>query len=138
MIQHIKSPSIIDAAGTGGKIIEEFFGRVNSNTSEVSIARMTSPKGWVEPGQSPDFNEYKIIPMIPMIIASSLLFALLHSGIGSIPFQGVAGVLLCITYLKCGGGENKHIKGLLSSSTMHFCYNCIVAIYMLCHGVTMF
>jgi len=61
MIQHIKSPSIIDAAGTGGKIIEEFFGRVNSNTSEVSIARMTSPKGWVEPGQSPDFNEYTLV-----------------------------------------------------------------------------
>jgi quercetin dioxygenase-like cupin family protein len=61
MIQHIKSPSIIEAAGTGGKKIEEFFGRVNSKTSEVSIARMTSPQGWVEPGQSPEFNEYTLV-----------------------------------------------------------------------------
>jgi quercetin dioxygenase-like cupin family protein len=61
MIQHIKSPSLIKAAGTGGKLIEEFFGRVNSDTSEVSIARMTSPQGWVEPGQSPEFNEYTLV-----------------------------------------------------------------------------
>jgi mannose-6-phosphate isomerase-like protein (cupin superfamily) len=61
MIQHIKSPSLIAAAGTGGKLIEEFFGRVNSNTSEVSIARMTSPEGWVEPGQCPEFNEYTLV-----------------------------------------------------------------------------
>ncbi len=61
MIHHIKSPSIIEAAGTGGKKIEEFIGRVNSNTSEVSIARMTSPQGWVEPGQCPEFNEYTLV-----------------------------------------------------------------------------
>jgi len=61
MIQHIKSPSVIEAAGTGGKIIEEFFGRVNSDTTEVSIARMTSPQGWVEPGQRPEFNEYTLV-----------------------------------------------------------------------------
>lgn len=61
MIQHIKTPAIITAAGTGGKLIEEFFGRVNSNTSEVSIARMTSPQGWIEPGQCPEFNEYTLV-----------------------------------------------------------------------------
>lgn len=61
MIQHIKTPSLIKAAGTGGKTIEEFFGRVNSNTPEVSIARMTSPQGWVEPGQCPEFNEYTLV-----------------------------------------------------------------------------
>lgn len=61
MIHHIKSPSLIAAAGTGGKIIEEFFGRVNSDTSEVSIARMKSPEGWVEPGQCPEFNEYTLV-----------------------------------------------------------------------------
>ncbi len=61
MIQHIKSPSVIKAAGTGGKLIEEFFGRVNSDTSEVSIARMTSPQGWIEPGQCPEFNEYTLV-----------------------------------------------------------------------------
>jgi len=61
MIQHIKTPSIIKAAGNKEKIIEEFFGRVNSDTSEVSIARMTSPEGWVEPGQCPEFNEYTLV-----------------------------------------------------------------------------
>lgn len=61
MIQHIKTPSIIKAAGNKEKKIEEFFGRVNSNTSEVSIARMTSPEGWVEPGQCPKFNEYTLV-----------------------------------------------------------------------------
>ena len=61
MIKLIKSPSIIKAAGTKGKIIEEFFGRVNSNDSEISIARMKSPKGWEEPGQKPDFNEYTVV-----------------------------------------------------------------------------
>jgi len=61
MIQHIKTPSIIKAAGNKEKKIEEFFGRVNSQTSEVSIARMTSPGGWVEPGQCPEFNEYTLV-----------------------------------------------------------------------------
>lgn len=61
MIQHIKSPAIIMGAGNKEKKIEEFFGRVNSGTSEVSIARMTSPEGWVEPGQCPEFNEYTLV-----------------------------------------------------------------------------
>jgi len=61
MIHHIYKPSIIPAAGTGGKKIEEFFGRVNSGSSEVSIAKMTSPKGWIEPPQTPHFNEYTLI-----------------------------------------------------------------------------
>lgn len=57
----IKSPTIIEAAGNKPKIIEEYFGRVNSKTSEVSIAKMTSPTGWVEPGQQPEFDEYTIV-----------------------------------------------------------------------------
>jgi mannose-6-phosphate isomerase-like protein (cupin superfamily) len=57
----IKSPSVIKAAGTGNKIIEEYFGHVNSKTSEVSIARMKSPGGWTEPGQCPEFNEYTVV-----------------------------------------------------------------------------
>jgi mannose-6-phosphate isomerase-like protein (cupin superfamily) len=61
MAQYIKSPSFIKAAGTKEKIIREFFGHVNSNTSEVSIAHMNSPEGWTEPGQSPEFNEYTIV-----------------------------------------------------------------------------
>jgi mannose-6-phosphate isomerase-like protein (cupin superfamily) len=61
MAQLIKSPSIIKAAGTMEKIIKEFFGHVNSKTSEVSIAHMKSPEGWSEPGQTPKFNEYTVV-----------------------------------------------------------------------------
>jgi quercetin dioxygenase-like cupin family protein len=61
MAQFINSPSIIKAAGNKEKIIKEFFGLVNSTTSEVSIARMKSPKGWEEPGQRPEFNEYTVV-----------------------------------------------------------------------------
>jgi acyl-CoA synthetase (AMP-forming)/AMP-acid ligase II len=61
MSQFIKSPSIIKAAGNKEKIIKEFFGHVNSKTTEVSIAQMKSPEGWAEPGQSPKFNEYTVV-----------------------------------------------------------------------------
>ncbi|HKK42514.1 MAG TPA: hypothetical protein VJ963_08915 [Bacteroidales bacterium] len=61
MKQYIKSPSIVEAAGTKEKIIREYFGHVNSDTSEVSIAHMVSPEGWVEPGQCPEFNEYTVV-----------------------------------------------------------------------------
>ena len=61
MAQFIKSPSIIKAEGNKEKIIREFFGHVNSKTSEVSIAHMTSPEGWIEPGQKPEFNEYTLV-----------------------------------------------------------------------------
>ena len=57
----IKGPSIVQAAGNKPKIIEEFIGWVNSQTREVSIARMKSPSGWVEPGQAPAFDEYTIV-----------------------------------------------------------------------------
>lgn len=57
----INKPTIIEAAGNKPKLIEEFFGFVNSNTSEVSVAKMKSPEGWVEPGQTPEFNEYTIV-----------------------------------------------------------------------------
>lgn len=61
MATKIDSPSIISAAGNKPKIIEEFIGNVNSKTSAVSIAKMTSPNGWVEPGQTPDFDEYTVV-----------------------------------------------------------------------------
>ena len=61
MANYIKSPSVIKAAGNKEKIIKEFFGLVNSGTTEVSIAKMESPKGWIEPGQSPLFNEYTVV-----------------------------------------------------------------------------
>jgi mannose-6-phosphate isomerase-like protein (cupin superfamily) len=61
MPTHIKGPTIIEAAGNKPKIIEEFIGRVNSTTSAVSIARMCSPAGWIEPGQTPAFDEYTLV-----------------------------------------------------------------------------
>jgi mannose-6-phosphate isomerase-like protein (cupin superfamily) len=57
----INTPTRIQAAGTKPKIIEEFIGRVNSRTSSVSIARMKSPSGWLEPGQTPEFDEYTVV-----------------------------------------------------------------------------
>jgi quercetin dioxygenase-like cupin family protein len=57
----IERPSRIEAAGNKPKIIEEFVGRVNSGTSRVSIARMRSPAGWIEPGQTPAFDEYTVV-----------------------------------------------------------------------------
>lgn len=57
----IEKPTVIEAAGNKPKIIEEFIGRVNSGTSDVSIARMKSPGGWVEPGQTPEFDEYTVV-----------------------------------------------------------------------------
>ena len=57
----IDSPTIVEAAGTKPKLIEEFVGRVNTSTREVSIARMRSPSGWLEPGQRPDFDEYTLV-----------------------------------------------------------------------------
>lgn len=57
----ISAPAIIQAAGNKPKRIEEYIGRVNSHTDEVSIARMTSPPGWVEPGQTPEFDEFTVV-----------------------------------------------------------------------------
>jgi mannose-6-phosphate isomerase-like protein (cupin superfamily) len=57
----IEQPSIIRAAGNKPKIIQEFIGRVNSKTEDVSIARMISPGGWIEPGQTPEFDEYTLV-----------------------------------------------------------------------------
>lgn len=57
----LATPTQIAAAGNKPKIIREHVGRVNSKTTSVSIAHMTSPGGWVEPGQTPDFDEYTVV-----------------------------------------------------------------------------
>ena len=57
----IAAPALVEAAGTPPKVIEEFIGRVSSDTTAVSIARMRSPAGWEEPGQRPDFDEYTVV-----------------------------------------------------------------------------
>jgi mannose-6-phosphate isomerase-like protein (cupin superfamily) len=57
----IERPTIVQAAGNKPKQIAEHVGRVNTGTSAVSIAHMKSPQGWVEPGQTPEFDEYTIV-----------------------------------------------------------------------------
>ncbi len=61
MPTHLKSPTTIESAGNKPKLIEEYVGKINSHTQEVSIAQMQSPPGWVEPGQTPEFDEYTIV-----------------------------------------------------------------------------
>ncbi|HID39513.1 MAG TPA: cupin [Calditrichaeota bacterium] len=57
----IERPTVIKPVGDKSKIIEEFIGVVNTNTFEVSIAKMTSHSGWEEPAQKPEFNEYTLV-----------------------------------------------------------------------------
>jgi mannose-6-phosphate isomerase-like protein (cupin superfamily) len=57
----IESPTVMPAAGNKPKRIEEYAGRVNSGHAGVSVARMVSPQGWLEPGQRPDFEEITVV-----------------------------------------------------------------------------
>jgi ethanolamine utilization protein EutQ (cupin superfamily) len=61
MPELIESPSRVEAAGTKPKLIDEFVGQVNTGETRVSIARMRSPDGWVEPGQRPEFDEWTLV-----------------------------------------------------------------------------
>lgn len=61
MPTHVRGPTLVEAAGNKPKIIEEFIGRMNSKTEAVSVARMKSPSGWIEPGQRPEFDEYTVV-----------------------------------------------------------------------------
>ncbi len=57
----IEKPTIVEAVGNKPKRIEEFAGRVNSGHEKVSVARMKSPEGWLEPGQTPQFEEITLV-----------------------------------------------------------------------------
>jgi ethanolamine utilization protein EutQ (cupin superfamily) len=61
MPELIDTPSRVEAAGTKPKLIDEFVGRVNTDEARVSVARMTSPEGWLEPGQRPEFDEWTLV-----------------------------------------------------------------------------
>jgi len=61
MAKLIEKPTIVQAAGNKPKQIQEFIGRINSGTPRVSIARMVSPSGWEEPGQTPEFDEFTVV-----------------------------------------------------------------------------
>ena len=56
---HITSPTVVP--GVGAKVIRELVGRANTDTGEVSVARMTSPPGWEEPAQTPEFDEVTVV-----------------------------------------------------------------------------
>jgi mannose-6-phosphate isomerase-like protein (cupin superfamily) len=57
----IPSPTLVEAAGTPPKRIREVTGRVNTTDSRLSVAHMTSPPGWSEPWQRPDFDEWTYV-----------------------------------------------------------------------------
>lgn len=57
----IAAPTRVEAAGTLPKLIDEYVGCVNTATTNISIAHMRSPAGWLEPGQRPEFDEYTIV-----------------------------------------------------------------------------
>jgi ethanolamine utilization protein EutQ len=57
----IASPTRIQSAGNKPKLIDEYVGRVNSATSGASVAHMRSPEGWLEPGQTPEFDEFTVV-----------------------------------------------------------------------------
>jgi mannose-6-phosphate isomerase-like protein (cupin superfamily) len=57
----IRTPTLVEAAGEPPKRIEEYVGRVNSGDSAASVARMVSPGGWLEPGQTPEFREISLV-----------------------------------------------------------------------------
>ena len=61
MPQLIASPRLIPGAGTPPKRIEEFVGMVSTAHRQVSLARMISPEGWTEPGQTPEFEELTLV-----------------------------------------------------------------------------
>jgi mannose-6-phosphate isomerase-like protein (cupin superfamily) len=57
----IAAPTRVEAAGNKPKLIDEYIGRVNSQTSAASVAHMRSPGGWQEPGQTPEFDEFTVV-----------------------------------------------------------------------------
>jgi mannose-6-phosphate isomerase-like protein (cupin superfamily) len=61
MIKKVNGPTVVEATGNKKKFIEEYFGLLNSKEQRVSIARMKSPAGWIEPGQTPEFDEYTVV-----------------------------------------------------------------------------
>ena len=67
----ITEPTTIPAAGEPPKVIEEFVGRINSGSSSVSLALMTSPAGWAEPGQTPEFDEYTLVLEGALLVESA-------------------------------------------------------------------
>jgi ethanolamine utilization protein EutQ (cupin superfamily) len=56
---HVTSPVVVP--GVGDKVIRELVGNVSTGTAAVSVARMSSPPGWEEPAQAPEFDEVTVV-----------------------------------------------------------------------------
>ena len=117
MPSFIKSASIVKAAGNKPKIIEEFIGRINSKDINVSVARMRSPAGWEEPGQTPEFTEYTIVLSGAVRVASKDGIVDVKSGEAIIALKGE-----WIQYSTPGNDGAEYISVCLpafSPSTVH-------------------
>ena len=84
----IKNPTRIEAAGNNQKVINEFVGRVNSSTEQISIAKMKSPAGWEEPGQTPGFDEYTVVLKGLLRVETKEKIYDIKAGEGIITFKG--------------------------------------------------
>ena len=88
MAKHIKNPSRIKSAGNKPKIIDEYIGQVNSQTSSVSVAKMSSPPGWIEPAQTPEFDEYTIVLSGAMHVKTADDYFIIKAGQAFIAHKG--------------------------------------------------
>jgi mannose-6-phosphate isomerase-like protein (cupin superfamily) len=88
MPTHLTQPTVIRAAGNKPKVIEEYVGHVNSQTGTVSVARMKSPGGWVEPGQTPEFDEYTVVLRGTLRVTSKSGVIDVHAGQAVITHRG--------------------------------------------------
>jgi mannose-6-phosphate isomerase-like protein (cupin superfamily) len=88
MPKFIPSPSTIEASGNKPKIIEEFIGRVNSQSNDISIAKMKSPSEWIEPGQTPEFDEYTLVLSGMLRVTTKAKTIDVHAGQAIIVFRG--------------------------------------------------
>ncbi len=76
----IHQPTIIEAAGNKFKRIEEYIGRVNTKTPDVSIARVVSPPGWTEPGQKSEFTECTVVLKGVLQVETGSDMFIIHAG----------------------------------------------------------
>ena len=88
MPTHLTQPTIVKAAGNKPKVIEEYVGRVNSKTDAVSVARMKSPSGWVEPGQTPEFDEFTVVIRGTLRVTSKSGVIDVHAGQAVVTHRG--------------------------------------------------
>jgi mannose-6-phosphate isomerase-like protein (cupin superfamily) len=84
----ISAPTRVEAAGNKPKLIDEFIGHINSGTGAASVAHMRSPGGWLEPGQTPDFDEFTLVLKGVLRVESKLGFIDVSAGQAVIAHQG--------------------------------------------------